>query len=68
MEKTACAYITWRYQDGHDREVTEKATRKMTTEEQEQLEVPITSTTGEKRRIEFIVGRQKLKKRCVVAF
>lgn len=63
LEKSACAYITWRYQDGHDREVTEKATRKLTTEEQEQLEVPITSSTGEKRKIEYIVGRQKLKKR-----
>jgi len=63
LEKSATAYITWRYQDGHDREVTEKATRKLTPEEQKQLEVPIVSSTGEKRHVEYIVGRQKLKKR-----
>ena len=62
LEKTACQYITWRYQDGHDREITEKATRKLTTEEAAQMEVPITSKTGEKRKVEFIVGRSKLKK------
>lgn len=62
LEKTACQYITWRYQDGHDREITEKATRKLSDEEAAQMEVPIVSTTGEKRKVEFIVGRSKLKK------
>ncbi|WFD31774.1 [NU+] prion formation protein 1 [Malassezia sp. CBS 17886] len=62
LEKTACQYIRWRYQDGHDREITEKATRKLTVEEEQQMEVPIVAKTGEKRRVEFIVGRSKLKK------
>ncbi len=31
-------YIAWRYQDGHDREMTEKASRKMTDEEKAQME------------------------------
>ncbi|WFD23742.1 [NU+] prion formation protein 1 [Malassezia equina] len=62
LEKSACQYIRWRYQDGHDREITEKATRKLTTEEAEQMKVPIVSQTGEKRMVEFIVGRSKLKK------
>ncbi|WFC96088.1 [NU+] prion formation protein 1 [Malassezia brasiliensis] len=62
LEKTACQYITWRYQDGHDREITEKVTRKLSEEEARQMETPIVSTTGEKRKVEFIVGRSKLKK------
>ena len=62
LEKSACEYIRWRYQDGHDREITEKATRKLTSEEEAQMETPIVSNTGEKRRVEFIVGRSKLKK------
>lgn len=62
LEKTACQYIRWRYQDGHDREITEKATRKLSAEEAEQMKVPIVAQTGEKRTIEFIVGRSKLKK------
>ncbi|WFD03197.1 [NU+] prion formation protein 1 [Malassezia obtusa] len=62
LEKTACQYITWRYQDGHDREITEKVTRKLSDEETKQMEVPITASTGEKRKVEFIVGRSKLKK------
>ncbi|SPO28953.1 probable mrna export factor elf1 [Ustilago trichophora] len=62
LEKTAVEYIAWRYQDGHDREMTEKASRKMTDEEKAQMETPIKSTTGESRRVEYIVGRQKLKK------
>ncbi|SPC61735.1 probable mrna export factor elf1 [Ustilago sp. UG-2017b] len=62
LEKSAVEYIAWRYQDGHDREMTEKASRKMTDEEKAQMETPIKSTTGESRKVEYIVGRQKLKK------
>lgn len=62
LEKTACQYITWRFMDGHDRELTEKATRKISEEEKEMMDKPITSTTGEKRKVEYIVGRQKHKK------
>ena len=62
LEKTACEYIAWRYQDGHDREMTEKASRKMSEQEKAQMETPIVSKTGESRKVEYIVGRQKLKK------
>lgn len=62
LEKTPIQYITWRFQSGSDRELTEKATRKMTSEEEAQMTVPITSKTGETRRVEFLVGRAKLKK------
>jgi elongation factor 3 len=34
----------------------------MTDEEKAQMETPIKSTTGESRKVEYIVGRQKLKK------
>lgn len=62
LEKTAVQYITWRFQDGHDREISEMATRKVSQEEKDQMEKPIVASTGEKRKIEYIVGRQKLKK------
>jgi elongation factor 3 len=62
LEKTACQYIMWRYQGGQDKEISEKASRKMTDEEEKQLQVPITSKTGEQRRVEYIVGRAKFKK------
>lgn len=62
MEKTACDYIRWRYSDGADKEATEKANRKISEEEAEQLAKPITATTGEQRTIEFIVGRRKMKR------
>ncbi|CAH7690725.1 P-loop containing nucleoside triphosphate hydrolase protein, partial [Phakopsora pachyrhizi] len=62
LEKTAVQYISWRYQDGHDREQAMKASRILTEEEKKQMEVPIEGRTGEKRKIEMIIGRQKLKK------
>lgn len=62
LEKTAVQYITWRFQDGHDREISEMATRKVSQEEKDQMDKPITAQSGEKRKIEYIVGRQKLKK------
>jgi elongation factor 3 len=62
LEKTAVQYITWRFLDGHDREISEMATRKVSQEEKNQMDKPITALTGEKRKIEYIVGRQKLKK------
>jgi len=62
LEKTACQYIIWRFQDGHDREISEKATRKISEEEKEMMEKPITASTGERRKVEYIVGRQKHKK------
>lgn len=62
LEKTAMQYIQWRYQDGHDKEQAAKATRALTPEEQKQMDVPIVGRTGEARKLERIVGRQKLKK------
>ncbi|EJT97252.1 hypothetical protein DACRYDRAFT_25084 [Dacryopinax primogenitus] len=62
LEKTPVQYIQWRYQDGHDRELLEKATRVLTDAERAQLEVEFVGKNGEKRKIEMIMGRQKLKK------
>ncbi|KAG9100764.1 hypothetical protein FRC06_003762 [Ceratobasidium sp. 370] len=62
LEKTPVQYIQWRYQDGHDREVLEKATRVLTEEEKELLEKDFVGRNGEKRKLEMIMGRQKLKK------
>ncbi|KAG8838059.1 [NU+] prion formation protein 1, partial [Serendipita sp. 411] len=62
LEKTAIQYIQWRYQDGHDRELLEKSTRVLTDEEKRILDQDFVGKNGEKRKIEFIMGRQKLKK------
>ncbi|WVN88120.1 uncharacterized protein L203_103321 [Cryptococcus depauperatus CBS 7841] len=62
LDKTAVQYIQWRYQDGHDREMMEKATRILTDEDKEMMEKPIEGRNGELRKIEYILGRQKLKK------
>ncbi|KAI5123665.1 hypothetical protein M0805_001694 [Coniferiporia weirii] len=62
LEKTPIQYIQWRYQDGHDRELVEKATRVLTAEEKAQLEVPFVGKNGTTRKLEYILGRQKLKK------
>lgn len=61
LEKTPNQYIQWRYQGGQDREVLEKATRKMTDEDVAQMEV-LVECMGHKNKIEVILGRQKLKK------
>lgn len=62
LEKSATAYIKWRYADGSDKELAAKASRRLSPEEKRILETPITAATGEKRQIEMIIGRQKLKK------
>ncbi|GJJ06507.1 hypothetical protein Clacol_000699 [Clathrus columnatus] len=62
LEKTPMQYIQWRYQDGHDREILEKATRVLTEEEQKVMDTIWVGRTGEKRQLEMIMGRQKLKK------
>ncbi|KAG8901443.1 hypothetical protein FRB99_005300 [Tulasnella sp. 403] len=62
LEKTPVGYIQWRFQDGHDKEVLEKSTRVLTAEDRELLEQDWVGKTGEKRKIEMIMGRQKLKK------
>ena len=62
LDKTAVQYIQWRYQDGHDREMMEKATRKLTDADKEMMDRPIEGKNGELRKIESLLGRQKLKK------
>lgn len=62
LEKTPIGYIQWRFQDGHDREILEKSTRMITPEEQAILEKDWIGRDGSKRKIELIMGRQKLKK------
>ncbi|RSH80900.1 uncharacterized protein EHS24_008328 [Apiotrichum porosum] len=62
LDKTAVQYIQWRYQDGHDREMLEKATRVLTDEDKAMMDRPIEGKNGELRKIEYILGRQKLKK------
>ncbi|KAJ7217806.1 phosphate import ATP-binding protein pstB [Mycena pura] len=62
LEKTPIGYIQWRFQDGHDRELLEKTTRVLTPEEMTLLEQEWVGRDGSKRKLELIMGRQKLKK------
>ncbi|KAJ7761046.1 P-loop containing nucleoside triphosphate hydrolase protein [Mycena metata] len=62
LEKTPIGYIQWRFQDGHDRELLEKATHVLTPEEKLVLEQEWVGKDGSKRKLEMIMGRQKLKK------
>lgn len=62
LEKTPIGYIQWRFQDGHDRELLEKATRVLTDEEKAVLDQDWVGRNGTKRKLELIMGRQKLKK------
>ncbi|KAJ7268806.1 P-loop containing nucleoside triphosphate hydrolase protein [Mycena haematopus] len=62
LEKTPIQYIQWRFQDGHDRELLEKATRVLTPEERAVLDQEWIGKDGSKRKLEMIMGRQKLKK------
>ncbi|KDR75244.1 hypothetical protein GALMADRAFT_98552 [Galerina marginata CBS 339.88] len=62
LEKTPIGYIQWRFQDGHDRELLEKATRVLTPEEQAVMDQEWVGKDGSKRKLEMIMGRQKLKK------
>ncbi|OAX41061.1 hypothetical protein K503DRAFT_864138 [Rhizopogon vinicolor AM-OR11-026] len=62
LEKTPIGYIQWRFQDGHDRELLEKATRVLSDEEKALLDQDWVGRNGTKRKLELIMGRQKLKK------
>ncbi|KAL1704978.1 P-loop containing nucleoside triphosphate hydrolase protein [Schizophyllum commune] len=62
LEKTPVQYIQWRFQDGHDRELLEKATRVLTDEEKALLDQEWVGRDGSRRKLEMIMGRQKLKK------
>lgn len=52
MEKTPIQYIQWRFQDGHDRELLEKATRVLTDEEKRLLDQEWVGKDGSKRKLE----------------
>ncbi|KAF8316495.1 phosphate import ATP-binding protein pstB [Cantharellus anzutake] len=54
LEKTPVAYVQWRFQDGHDRELLEKSTRVLTEEERASLEQDFVGRNGEKRKIEVV--------------
>lgn len=56
LEKTAVAYIQWRFQAGHDKEILEKVTRVLTDEDKQMMEKEWVGKTGEKRKVE--VGRR----------
>ncbi|KAJ7647104.1 P-loop containing nucleoside triphosphate hydrolase protein [Roridomyces roridus] len=62
LEKTPIQYIQWRFQDGHDRELLEKATRVLTEDEKKLLDQEWVGKDGSKRKLEMLMGRQKLKK------
>ncbi|KAK0195373.1 P-loop containing nucleoside triphosphate hydrolase protein [Armillaria mellea] len=62
LEKTPIGYIQWRFQDGHDRELLEKSTRVLTDAEKRILDTEWVGKDGSKRKLELIMGRQKLKK------
>jgi elongation factor 3 len=52
LEKTPIQYIQWRFQDGHDRELLEKATRVLTDEEKRVLDQDWVGKDGSKRKLE----------------
>jgi len=61
LDETANAYIQWRFQSGEDKELLAKDTRKLSPEEKELMKKPV-SFEGEKRVVEAIENRRKLKK------
>ncbi|RMZ75759.1 hypothetical protein DV737_g5145, partial [Chaetothyriales sp. CBS 132003] len=63
MEKTPTQYLLWRYANGDDREVFMKQTRKLTDDDQRQMDKWIDLRDGRgERQVDAIVGRQKWKK------
>lgn len=54
----------WRYQDGHDREMMEKATRKFTDEDKEMMDRPIEGRNGELRKIEVCQTSTGTREQC----
>ncbi|KAJ3316439.1 hypothetical protein HDU76_001791 [Blyttiomyces sp. JEL0837] len=61
LDLTPNQYLSWRYANGDDREVHSKATRVLTEEDKKMMATTIT-VDGERRLVEYIIGRQKLKK------
>jgi elongation factor 3 len=61
LDKTPMQYMQWRFATGEDRESEELATRQLTEEERSQIESKFVYN-GEKRTIETLVSRRKIKK------
>ncbi|TYZ62282.1 hypothetical protein PybrP1_006963 [[Pythium] brassicae (nom. inval.)] len=61
LDITANQYIQWRFQSGEDKELLAKETRKLSAEEKLHFKKPV-NWEGEKRVMEEIVSRRKLKK------
>ena len=61
LTKTPMQYMQWRYATGEDRESEDMASRQLTEEERARIEAKFTFN-GEKRVIEVIVSRRKLKR------
>ncbi|KAJ3204165.1 hypothetical protein HDU82_006040 [Entophlyctis luteolus] len=61
LDLTPNKYLQWRYANGDDREVHAKVTRVLTEEDKKQMSKYL-DVVGTKRQIEYIIGRQKLKK------
>ena len=62
LNLTPIQYLIWRYTGGEDREVLAKQTRMLSAEDKAQLEKPVALSDGSSRNIEYLIGRQKLKK------
>jgi len=60
LDLTPNQYIQWRYAAGEDREGIEKATRQVSEEEKKTLESKV-AIDGDKRQVEALVARRKLK-------
>ena len=61
LEKTPNQYIQWRYAIGEDREAIDRVDRQATEEEEKKMNEKI-AHEGEKRVVEKLLGRRKLKK------
>lgn len=62
LDKTPLEYMLWRYQTGEDLEEMMKANRQITAEEEQKMkDGGVVVVEGQKRLIDEIVGRKKLK-------
>ncbi|KAI3646104.1 hypothetical protein MP228_009032 [Amoeboaphelidium protococcarum] len=61
LDKTPNQYIQWRYQFGEDKELLEKESRQMTDADKKVFEQQVVFD-GQKRKLESLMGRRKLKK------
>ncbi|KAJ3384070.1 translational elongation factor EF-1 alpha [Lobulomyces angularis] len=62
LDKSPNQYIQWRFEKGEDKELVMKQSRQLSDDEKAQMAKEIEGKNGQKRRIEAVVGRAKLKK------